>query len=141
MRDLILITKTPITSDSVLPILKEAFSSLNVLDSSLDHLLMKSKNTGFEIDFTPQDVLSDPKNMMGDETINKVPSAFQYLTNVGYTSAFIVKKLVMTLQNEIGEFWIDDDDFEWLGSSKDFLISDHQEIKEKEIVAHNKSLN
>lgn len=140
MRDLILITQKPLTNESIFNALKMAFPSLNVLDSSIDHLLMKSKKQGFEFYFTPNDILSDPANMMGDETISKVPSEFQYLTNVSYTSAYIVKKLVLSLQNELGEFWIDDDDFEWLGSSKDFLLSDYQESKEQEIISHNKSL-
>lgn len=140
MRDLILITKTPLTSESIFNILKTAFPSFKVLDLHTDHLLMKSKTQGFEIYFTPDDVLSDPANMMGDETIAKVPSCFQFLTNIGYTSASIAKKLIISIQNEIGDFWIDDDDFEWLGSSKDFLVSNHQETKEQEIISHNRSL-
>lgn len=140
MRDLILITQRPLTDELVHGILAKTFTAFDVLDSSPDHLLMKSKKNGIEIYFTPDDTLSDPQNMMGEETINSVPCHFQYLTNVSYTGASIAKTLVKSLQEEIGEFWIDDDDFEWLGSSNDFLTSNHQEEKEKAIIAHNNAL-
>lgn len=121
MKDLIILTDKPIDKDSCYEILTANFRSLNIFNTGSDSLLMKKQKRGFEIWFTPNDVLDDPDCMM-DDTIKRCPNKKAFLTNLGYTSETIAKKVIELLKPQYGNMWIQsDEEDDWFGSADEFI--------------------
>ena len=121
MKDLIILTDKPIDKDSCYEILITNFCSLNIFHTDNDSLLMKKQKRGFEIWFTPDDVLDDPECMM-DDTIERCPNKKAFLTNLSYTSETIAKKVIELLKPLYGNMWIQsDEEDDWFGTADDFI--------------------
>ena len=121
MRDLIIISDKPITHDSIADLVKEEFKNYPVWSDTQDLLYIKKKCSGFEIEFSPNDILSDPECMM-DETVDRCPNKNAYLTNLSYTTPNIAKRIIRLIINEFGNMWIQsDEDDDWFGTAQEFL--------------------
>lgn len=121
MKDLIILTDKPIDKVSCYEILITNFCSLNIFNTGNDSLLMKKQKRGFEIWFTPDDVLDNPECMM-DDTIDKCPNKKAFLTNLSYTSETIAKKVIELLKPLYGNMWIQsDEEDDWFGTADEFI--------------------
>ncbi len=121
MKDLIILTDKPITHDSCTNEIKNTFKSLILRADTDDYLYLKKSNHGFEIWFSPEDVLDDPKSMM-EETIERCPNKKAYLTNISYTSINIAAKIVSLLKPHYGNMWIQsDEEDDWFGTADEFI--------------------
>ena len=84
-------------------------------------LIMKDKDDGFELEFSPDDVLDNPKCMM-DDTIDRCPNKKAYLTNLSYTNCESTKRIISAIKNLFGNMWIQsDEDDDWFGTAQEFL--------------------
>ena len=121
MKDLIIISDKPITHDSIADLIKTEFKSYPLLNDDQDYMYMKKKCSGFEIEFSPNDILSDPECMM-DETVDRCPNKNAYLTNVHYTTPEIAKRIIRLIINNFGNMWVQsDEDDDWFGTAQEFL--------------------
>ena len=121
MKDLIIITDKPITYASVIDIIKLEFKQYPFWSDDEDLIYLKKKNSGFELEFTPNDILSDPECMM-DDTVDKCPNKDAYLTNLHYTSIDIAKRLIRLIITKFGSMWIQsDEDDDWFGTAQEFI--------------------
>lgn len=121
MKDLIILTDKPIASESCSELLKSNFKRLIIRGDDTESLFMKKSDVGFEIWFTPEDVLDDPACMM-DETVGRCPNKKAYLTNLSYTSKNVAKKVVSLLKPLYGNMWIQSDELDdWFGTAEEFL--------------------
>jgi len=93
MKDIIILTDKPITYDSCSKIIKDSFKTLNLLNDDSETLYMRKAKSGFEMWFSPDDVLDDSNNLMED-TIEKCPNKKAYLTNLSYSSNNISAKVI-----------------------------------------------
>ena len=121
MRDLIIISDKPITYDSIADLVKKEFKSYPLLCDTKDLIYMKKKCSGFELEFSPNDILSDPECMM-DETVDRCPNKDAYLTNLNYTTPDIAKRIIRLIVNNFGNMWIQsDEDDDWFGTAQEFI--------------------
>ncbi len=121
MRDLIIISDRPITHDSIADLIKAEFRNYPLLADTQEYIYMKKKCSGFEIEFSPNDILSDPECMM-DETVDRCPNKNAYLTNLNYTSPEIAKRIICIIEPLFGNMWIQsDEDDDWFGTAKEFV--------------------
>jgi len=121
MRDLIIISDKPITYESISNIVKEEFKTYPLLTDTKDLIYMKKKGSGFELEFSPNDILSDPECMM-DDTVDRCPNKNAYLTNLSYTSVDIAKRIIRLIEPLFGNMWIQsDEDDDWFGTARDFI--------------------
>ena len=121
MKDLIILTDKPITYESIINIIKQEFKNYDFITDTDELLYVKKKSSGFELEFTPNDILSDPENMM-DDTIERCSNKNAYLTNLNYTSVSIAKRIISLILNNYGNLWIQsDEDDDWFGTGEEFL--------------------
>ena len=120
MKDLIIITDLSIDSSTCSPLLKEAFSNKTIHCDCQDYLLIKKDGKGFQIDYTPNDILSDPECMMGD-TVEKCPNKNAFLTNLGYSTMPIAIKVIKTLLPHYGRMWIEDEENDTFSTAEEFI--------------------
>lgn len=121
MKDLIILTDKPITYNSCSEMIKNDFKNLILRTDLEDYIYFKKSGAGFEIWFSPNDVLDNPENMMGD-TIERCPNKKAFLTNVSYTSRTIASKIVSLLKPLYGNMWIQsDEEDDWFGTADDFI--------------------
>ena len=98
-------------------------SKVILLNDSKDLIYMKKKSSGFELEFSPNDILSNPDCMM-DDTIDKCPNKNAYLTNLSYTTIDLAKRIIKLIEPLFGNMWIQsDEDDDWFGTAKEFLES------------------
>ena len=118
MRDLIILTDEPITYESINQIIKKEFRSYPLLNDSQKLIYMKKKYSGFELELSPNDILSDPECMM-DDTVDRCPNKEAFLTNLNYTSIPIAKRIIKLIINNYGNMWIQsDEDDDWFGTAQ-----------------------
>lgn len=123
MRDLIIISDKPITYESIADIIKNEFKTYPLLNDSKDLIYMKKKCSGFELEFSPNDILCDPECMM-DDTVDRCPNKNAYLTNLNYTTPDIAKRIIRLIEPLFGNMWIQsDEDDDWFGTAKEFIDS------------------
>jgi len=121
MLELIILTDVPIERNSCSTLLKEKFNNLILLNDDDETLYMKKSKRGFELWFSPNDILDDPICMM-DDTIEKCPNKKAYLTNLKYTSKNIAKEIIGILLPHYGNMWIQSDEIDdWFGTAEDFI--------------------
>ena len=121
MKDLIIITDKPITYDTIAPLIKKEFKNYPFWNDDSNLIYVKKKMSGFELEFTPNDILSDPECSM-DETVDRCPNKNAYLTNLNYTSVPIAKRIISLIINNYGNMWIQsDEDDDWFGTAQEFL--------------------
>jgi len=121
MRDLIILTDKPITYESINQIIKKEFKSYPLLNDSHNLIYIKKKCSGFELELSPNDILSDPECMM-DDTVDRCPNKEAYLTNLSYTSIPIAKRIIKLIINNYGNMWIQSDEADdWFGTAQEFL--------------------
>ena len=121
MKDLIILTDKPITSESCSNLIKNIFKKLLVRNDNQEILYMKKEGIGFELWFTPKDVLDDPDCLMED-TIDKCPNKKAFLTNLSYTSKNVARKIIEVLEPLYGNMWIQSDEEDnWFGTASDFI--------------------
>ena len=121
MRDLIILTDKPINKESCIQLIKKEFKSKKTISETEDFLYMKGNGAGFEIDFTPNDKLSDPLSDMDDDTIEKCPNKNAYLTNLSYTTNYVAAKVIMLLMPLYGRMWIDDEELNIFSTAEEFV--------------------
>ena len=125
MLDLIIISDKPIFSKEASNLLKREFSYFIVRGDDPDTLYMKKDGEGFELWFSPNDVLDDPEHFM-EETIDRCPNKKAYLTNLSYTSEEIAKKIISILKPLYGNMWIQSDEYDdWFGTADEFIDKYH----------------
>ena len=121
MRDLIILTDEPITYESINQIIKKEFRSYPLLNDSQKLIYIKKKCSGFELELSPNDILSDPECMM-DDTVDRCPNKEAFLTNLHYTSIPIAKRIIKLIINNYGNMWIQSDEADdWFGTAQEFL--------------------
>lgn len=121
MRDLIILTSKPLDYSLVAQVIKDGFSNLKIRNDTERLLYVKYKNVGFELEFFPNDRLSDPDSMMGD-TVAKCPNKDAYLTGFSYTSVYVAKKMISLLKPLFEEMWIQSDEADnWFGTAEEFI--------------------
>jgi hypothetical protein len=121
MRDLIILTDEPITYESINQIIKKEFKSYPLLNDDTHLIYMKKKYSGFELELSPNDILSDPECMM-DDTVDRCPNKEAFLTNLSYTSIPIAKRIIKLIINNYGNMWIQSDEADdWFGTAQEFL--------------------
>ena len=121
MKDLIIITDKPITPESCHNLIKSSFKTLLLGSDDNETLYMKKSHRGFELWYSPEDVLDDPNCMMED-TVDRCPNKKAYLTNLSYTSKSIAKKIVELLKPLYGRMWIQsDEEDDWFGTADEFI--------------------
>ena len=121
MRDLIILTDEPITYESINKIIKKEFKSYPLLNDDTHLIYMKKKYSGFELELSPNDILSDPECMM-DDTVDRCPNKEAFLTNLSYTSIPIAKRIIKLIINNYGNMWIQSDEADdWFGTAQEFL--------------------
>ncbi len=121
MRDLIILTDEPITYESINQIIKKEFKSYPLLNDDTHLIYMKKKYSGFELELSPNDILSDPECMM-DDTVDRCPNKEAFLTNLNYTSIPIAKRIIKLIINNYGNMWIQSDEADdWFGTAQEFL--------------------
>lgn len=121
MRDLIILTDEPITYESINQIIKKEFKSYPLLNDDTHLIYMKKKYSGFELELSPNDILSDPECMM-DDTVDRCPNKEAFLTNLHYTSIPIAKRIIKLIINNYGNMWIQSDEADdWFGTAQEFL--------------------
>ena len=123
MRDLIMLTDRPIACNDIATIIKNEFKSYQLLNDSFDLIYMKKKDSGFELELSPDDVLSDPECMM-DDTVDKCPNKNAFLTNLSYSKLAVAKRIINLIKDLFGNMWIDVDEAEgWFGTAQEFIDS------------------
>lgn len=121
MRDLIILTDEPITYESINQIIKKEFKSYPLLNDDPHLIYIKKKYSGFELELSPNDILSDPECMM-DDTVDRCPNKEAFLTNLNYTSIPIAKRIIKLIINNYGNMWIQSDEADdWFGTAQEFL--------------------
>ena len=121
MRDLIILTDEPITYESINKIIKKEFKSYPLLNDDTHLIYMKKKYSGFELELSPNDILSNPECMM-DDTVDRCPNKEAFLTNLSYTSIPIAKRIIKLIINNYGNMWIQSDEADdWFGTAQEFL--------------------
>ena len=122
MKDLIIITDQPITYDSCALIVKDSFKKLLLLgDEPNECIYMKKKKRGFELWFTPEDVIDNPEFFM-EEVMEKCPNKKAYLTDFCYTHKSVAKKMIELLKPLYGHMWIQSDESDkWYGTADEFI--------------------
>ncbi len=121
MRDLIILTDEPITYESINQIIKKEFKSYPLLNDDTHLIYIKKKYSGFELELSPNDILSDPECMM-DDTVDRCPNKEAFLTNLSYTSIPIAKRIIKLIINNYGNMWIQSDEADdWFGTAQEFL--------------------
>lgn len=121
MKDLIILTDNPIRNEICSTILINKFKNKLVLNNDSESLYIKKSSSGFELWFSPNDQLDNPKCMMGD-TIEKCPNKKAYLTNLSYTSKAIASSIISTLKPLFGNMWVQsDEDDDWFGTADEFI--------------------
>lgn len=139
MRDMILITNVSLSRNNLTPILINEFKKLNVLDDDEDHLYLKTKSTGLEIYYTPEDRVSDEDYAsVSQKIIEKLPNKEAYTTSISCTSAAMAKRIVDVISKNFPGTYVDDDDYDWFGTAEEFLASKHQEIADAEFKKNRK---
>ena len=90
---------------------------------------MKKTMAGFELDFSPNDILSDPDSWMDESiAIEKCPNKKAYLTNVRYRDLSVVKRLIKLIINNYGSMWIETDETNaWFGTAQEFIDNYEEE--------------
>lgn len=137
MKDMIIISDTPLSKNNLSDLLIKEFKNLSVAENTEQRLYIKRKSSGLEIFYTPADTLEKFKEEMGEETYSAIPNKDSYLTNISVTDSAVAKRVVAVIKNNFGEVWIDDDDYDWLGKASDFLKSKHQEKAESQTLSDN----
>jgi len=121
MKDLIIISDQPITYESCAIMIKDSFKNLILRSDNDEILYMKKSGSGFEIWFSPEDVLNDPNCCM-DDTVDRCPNKTAFLTNLSYTSKYIAKKMITVLKPFYGRMWIQSDEpDDWFGTADEFI--------------------
>ncbi|MCQ2773034.1 MAG: hypothetical protein MJ238_07185 [Bacilli bacterium] len=138
MRDLVIYSDQALSKESVAALLKNELKSLTVLDDSESHLYIKKKGEGIEIDYTPDDKVSDPDSFCED-IIDLLPNKNAFISSISCTGVKIAKRVVRVLLGHFSNVYIEDD-YGWFGKGEDFLLSDHQEKADKELEEKNKTI-
>ena len=120
MKDLIILTDKPITNTCG-DALTIRFKDLKLQTFIEDYIYFKNGNEGFEMWFSPNDVLDDPDSMM-DDTVGKCPNKKAHLTNLSYTSKEIAKEVIKFIEPFYGNMWIQSDEIDnWFGTAQEFI--------------------
>ncbi len=128
MKDLIIITDKPITYESISDIVKNEFKSYPIWNDDQDLIYMKRGRKGFELEFSPNDVLDDPECEM-DETVDRVPNKKAYLTNLHYTNCEIAKRILKLIKDMFGNMWIQSSEYDdWFGTAQEYIDNYQDEI-------------
>ena len=126
--DLIIITEKPITYESVFNAAEKGLSDLIIMADCSELFSMWKDDEGFELEFSPNDRLNDPDSLMDHDVIVKCPKKDAYLTNLGYTSVEMAKKIIELLKPLFGEMWIQSDESDdWFGTADEFIQNYNQQ--------------
>ena len=130
MKDLIIISDKPITYESISDLVKKEFKSYPLLNDSPDLIYMKKGNRGFELEFSPSDVLDDPECGM-EATIDRCPNKKAYLTNLNYTNCEVAKRILNLIKDMFGEMYIQSDEYDdWFGTAQEYIDNYKDEVFE-----------
>ena len=121
MKDLIIISDKPITYESISDLIKSEFKGYPILNDDVDLIYIKKRNRGFELEFSPNDVLDNPECYMED-IIDRFPNKKAYLTNLHYTNCEIAKRIINIIKDMFGNMWIQSDEYDdWFGTAQEYI--------------------
>ena len=128
MKDLIIISDKPITYESISDLVKKEFKTYPLLNDTTDLIYMKRGRSGFELEFSPIDVLDDPECGMED-TIDRCPNKKAYLTNIHYSNCEVAKRILNLIKDMFGEMYIQSDEYDnWFGTVQEYIDNYKDEV-------------
>jgi hypothetical protein len=127
MNKLTIITNENLDFDKVKALLKKSFPNKEVKDEKQNYLFLGKFPTEFILELNIDDYFDNPEYAFSQETIDLIPFKNKYCNDISYHSFTIIKNVVKILLDLYPEMWIYDDDYLWIGSAKDFILSNHQE--------------
>lgn len=127
MRDIYIYTDVEINKEDCLKIFKDNFPSHHIRVNSDEQIFIGFYPNEFAINFEDFDI----NNIICDDIEQyklKIPSSHhKHCYWFQYNKIEIARKAILLLLQIYPNIYLTDNDFEWFGYGKDFILSKHQE--------------
>lgn len=129
MNNLIIYTKEPFTQDKGAKQLKEYFKNYEVSNDSDTQLFMGKYPNSFSLQLNSTENRHNSTELKEDieESLKYIPNKDSIFTEFLYNKVLVARRVINVLLSIYPDLWVEDCDFEWIGSGADYIKSHHMD--------------